>query len=166
VRFSSGLYLVSLQNSTAEIPVVVSGGQYPLTISWEIQSSLKNVSLLIGDRVIPMAAKGSVDISSPLDITVFYQPEKERPGQFVLSQNYPNPFNPTTKIHYELAMSAHVSLKIFDLLGRDVSTLVDEEKPSGSYNFDFNAANLSSGLYFYRLSAGDFVQIRKMAVIK
>ncbi len=90
------------------------------------------------------------------------------PSDFSLSQNYPNPFNPATVINYALAKSEFVSLKIYDLLGNEVATLVNEEKPAGSYNVDFQAHNfkLSSGTYFYRLQAGNFVETKKMVLLK
>ncbi len=85
---------------------------------------------------------------------------------FVLSQNYPNPFNPSTVINYTLQQSAHVALKVYDLLGHEVVSLVDEQKPAGEYFVKFNATNLSSGIYFYRLSAGNFSEMKKMILIK
>lgn len=90
------------------------------------------------------------------------------PSDFSLSQNYPNPFNPTTVINYSLAKSEFVSLKIYDLLGNEVATLINEEKPAGNYNAEFPAHkfNLSSGTYFYRLQAGNFVETKKMILLK
>jgi photosystem II stability/assembly factor-like uncharacterized protein len=84
------------------------------------------------------------------------------PAAFSISQNYPNPFNPSTVISYQLPITSHVSLKIFDLLGREVATLVNEEKRAGSYEVTFNAQNLSSGVYFYQLRSGEFVQTKKL----
>lgn len=88
------------------------------------------------------------------------------PSSFNLSQNYPNPFNPSTKINYELAVEGNVSIKIFDNLGREVSTLINEFKTAGYYTLDFNASNLSSGLYFYRMDAAGFSKIMKMTLVK
>jgi len=88
------------------------------------------------------------------------------PTEFSISQNYPNPFNPTTTIAYSLPKNNFVALKIYDLLGREVATLVNEEKPAGNYEVDFNAANLSSGVYFYRISAGNFVETKKMILLR
>ena len=88
------------------------------------------------------------------------------PVEFNLNQNYPNPFNPTTTISFSLPVAAHVSLKLFDVLGKELSSLVNEEKPAGNYNVEFNAAKLSSGLYIYQLRAGNFVQSRKMILMK
>ncbi|MBS4035409.1 MAG: T9SS type A sorting domain-containing protein [Ignavibacterium sp.] len=88
------------------------------------------------------------------------------PVDFVLHQNYPNPFNPSTRIKYQVSGISHVSLKIYDLLGREAATLVNEQKPAGSYEFDFNADALSSGIYFYRLQAGSFIETKKMIVLR
>src|SRR5207249_1549368 len=75
---------------------------------------------------------------------------------FRLSQNYPNPFNPTTKIEFAIPKSSFVTLKIFDVLGKEVSTLVSENLKTGAYSVDFNGENISAGVYFYRLSADGF----------
>jgi len=96
------------------------------------------------------------------------------PNSFLLMQNYPNPFNPVTTIRYEIQQSANVSLKIFDMTGREIMTLVDEFKEAGYYKTDFNGGNLSSGAYYYRLEvipsnsfgAGDFVDTKKMLLLK
>jgi serine protease len=88
------------------------------------------------------------------------------PAVFKLAQNYPNPFNPSTNISYSLANTQKVSLKVFDVLGREVSTLVSQSQPAGTYTVSFNASKLSSGVYFYRLVAGDFVQTKKMLLVK
>ncbi|MBK7497586.1 MAG: T9SS type A sorting domain-containing protein [Ignavibacteriales bacterium] len=88
------------------------------------------------------------------------------PEKFFLSQNYPNPFNPSTKISWQSPVSSHQTLKIYDVLGNEVATLVNEYRNAGSYEIDFNASKLSSGIYFYRLSAGSFVQTKKMILIK
>lgn len=88
------------------------------------------------------------------------------PQQFLLSQNYPNPFNPTTTIEFSIPKQSFVSLKVYDLLGREVATLVNEELHGGSYKTQFNAPNLSSGVYLYRLNAGGFIQTKKLMLMK
>jgi hypothetical protein len=92
--------------------------------------------------------------------------EEELPFSYSLEQNYPNPFNPTTQIKYSIAKSSHVSLKIFDILGRVVSELVNKEQDPGQYTVDFNASKLASGVYFYRIESGSFVSVKKMMFIK
>ncbi|MDD5361229.1 MAG: S8 family serine peptidase [Ignavibacteria bacterium] len=88
------------------------------------------------------------------------------PTKFELSQNYPNPFNPTTKINFAIPKQGLVTMKIYDVLGREVRTLVNEVKPAGNYSVDFNASELSSGVYFYRVQSGDFSDIKRMILIK
>ena len=88
------------------------------------------------------------------------------PEQFSLEQNYPNPFNPSTTIKYSIPTSEFVTLKVYDVLGSEVATLVNEEKPAGSYEIDFNAAKLSSGIYFYILQAGSYTQTKKLILTK
>lgn len=85
---------------------------------------------------------------------------------FSLEQNYPNPFNPSTSISYSLASEAPVSLKIYDIMGAEVAELVNRKQSAGNYTINFDASNLSSGVYLYKLSAGDFVSVRKMTLIK
>lgn len=88
------------------------------------------------------------------------------PAEFSLEQNYPNPFNPSTSISFSILTSEFVSLKVFDVLGREVATLVNEEKPTGRYKVDFNAANLPSGVYLYKLQAGNFAETKKLMLLK
>jgi hypothetical protein len=88
------------------------------------------------------------------------------PDEFALFQNYPNPFNPTTGIRYQVSGVSDVKLSVFDLLGREVAVLVNEKKAPGSYEVKFDATGLASGVYLYRLTAGDYVQTRKLAVVK
>ncbi len=88
------------------------------------------------------------------------------PSEFAMSQNYPNPFNPSTKIDYDIATDGNVSVVLFDMSGREVAKLVNEFKTAGYYTVNFNASNLSSGMYFYRISAGNFAQTKKMVLVK
>ena len=88
------------------------------------------------------------------------------PDSYNLAQNYPNPFNPTTKISWQTPVGSHQTLKIYDVLGNEVATLVDEFREAGRYEITFDASNLASGIYFYRLNAGSFVETKKMILIK
>lgn len=88
------------------------------------------------------------------------------PNQFSLGQNYPNPFNPSTTIKYQIENSGFVSLKVFDALGREVATLVNENKVPGIYSVNFNALNLPSGIYMYQLKSGNFTDVKKMTFVK
>jgi hypothetical protein len=91
---------------------------------------------------------------------------KQIPGHFVLYQNYPNPFNPYTVISYQLPLTNNVQLIIYDILGREVKTLVNEKQNAGSYQIEFDGSNYPSGIYFYRIEAGNFVESKKMMLVK
>jgi len=88
------------------------------------------------------------------------------PEQFLLEQNYPNPFNPKTIIAFKTAAEGQISLKVYDVLGNEVATLLDEQKPAGSYDVELDASQLTSGIYFYKLTAGEFSSTRKMILLK
>ena len=88
------------------------------------------------------------------------------PTEFKLKQNFPNPFNPSTKITYSIPQAGHVTLKIFNLLGKEVATLVNKKQSAGSYPVEWHPQGLQSGVYFYRLQAGDFTQVRKLTLVK
>jgi hypothetical protein len=85
---------------------------------------------------------------------------------FGFFQNYPNPFNPTTKIRYEIPERSFVTIKVYDVLGKEIAILIDEEKPNGKYEVEFNGNGLASGIYYYRITAGDFTQTKKMILLK
>ena len=88
------------------------------------------------------------------------------PNSFLLSQNYPNPFNPKTIINFQLPKFSSVKLFIYDVLGKEISILVNETLKPGSYNIEWDASNYASGVYFYRLMAGDFSETKKMVLVK
>lgn len=90
----------------------------------------------------------------------------QMPVRYGLMQNYPNPFNPRTTIKYDLPKSSMVKLSVYDILGREVSVLVNDMKNAGSYEVKYDASGLSSGFYFYRIQAGDFVQSKRLVVLK
>ena len=90
----------------------------------------------------------------------------ETPEKFSLSQNYPNPFNPTTKINFAIPKQGFVTLKVYDILGKEVTTLVNEVKTAGSYSVDFNGNNFSSGVYFYKIEVNGFTDAKKMILVK
>ena len=94
------------------------------------------------------------------------QSNQTQSNSFLLSQNYPNPFNPSTTIKYSIPNTGDVSIKVFDVLGKEVVTLVNEEKPTGEYEVKFNAANLTCGIYFYQLKADNFVETKKMILLR
>ena len=107
-----------------------------------------------------------VDFDGTVDYSNIVEVVKDKPTTFELAQNYPNPFNPTTTINYQLPTNALVTLKVYDVVGREVATLVNARQEAGRYDINFNATSLSSGVYFYRLQAGSFVETKKMMLVK
>ncbi|MFQ3597104.1 MAG: T9SS type A sorting domain-containing protein [Chloroherpetonaceae bacterium] len=114
-----------------------------------------------GLRGLTVRLDSIANLSAPTDNRTL-----TKPAQYTLKQNYPNPFNPLTVIGYQLPTSGFVKLDVFDVLGRVVATLVNEQKEAGSYEATFNASALSSGVYFYRLQSGEFVATKKMLLVK
>ena len=132
-------------------------------------------SLLIdttGEEKLYAALLGSTTVDSAMGIYVLNNlitkviSKGSSVTEFKLKQNFPNPFNPTTTIIYALPTDELVVLKIYDILGREVTTLVNEIKQAGTYSVSFNASNLASGIYFYTISAGNFHQTKKMLLIR
>ncbi|MCG6960998.1 T9SS type A sorting domain-containing protein, partial [bacterium BMS3Abin03] len=103
---------------------------------------------------------GSYKYSKTVEISIVL------PNKIELKQNFPNPFNPTTRIQYSIASKQFVSLKVYDSLGKEVKILVNEEKPAGTYEANFSSKNLPSGTYFYKIKAGEFVQTKKMVLLR
>jgi uncharacterized lipoprotein YddW (UPF0748 family) len=129
-------------------------------------SLLENGKYLVADAVMIM-------INRKLSPDVIVSVEEDEikitqnvPSKFMLEQNYPNPFNPTTSIEYSVPSSEYVSLKVYDVLGNEVASLVNENKTAGNYRVDFNASTLSSGVYFYKITAGNYTETKKMMLIK
>ena len=124
--------------------------------------------VLVGSGHEPTNFVASGFLANPqlLGILVNVGENKELPLVYSLSQNYPNPFNPSTTITYELPKTSHVSLSVFDILGREVSVLVNERKETGVHEVKFDGSSLASGAYLCRLQAGTFVQSRKLLLIR
>jgi hypothetical protein len=91
---------------------------------------------------------------------------EEIPVEYPLYQNYPNPFNPITTIKYQIPELTFVTIKVFDVLGNEIDLLVNAEKPIGSYEVEFDGSELTSGIYFYKIQAGDFVETKKMVLLR
>jgi len=150
-------------------------------ISWESDIRLTNdfstsvkVSLSISGQVVHVVWQDNRDGNYEIyykrnptgNVTGIENISLEFPEKFMLEQNYPNPFNPSTTIHFSVPTSEFVTLKVFDVLGNEVATLVNEEQPAGNYEIEFSPAGLSSGIYFYKLHAGSFVETKKMILIR
>ncbi|MHC1737513.1 MAG: choice-of-anchor D domain-containing protein [Ignavibacteriaceae bacterium] len=140
-----------------------AGGNDAIECIWKAGDADKNGSFeyAIGTR------EGRVIVfSGGTDVPTGAKFEDILPSDFSLEQNYPNPFNPETVIEYRLPLKSAVTLKIFDILGNEIKTLVNEEQQQGKYTIGFDASRLASGVYFYRLNAGDFSSSKKMLLLK
>ena len=134
----------------------VSMYQYSNSLSADDANSLRDGA----NNVIQMLLNGNSKLSHDLssyDLT---------PHEYSLGQNYPNPFNPSTSIEYNVPVTGNVTLKVYDILGKEVASLVDKQQDAGSYIVNWNASSLSSGVYFYKLTAGSFTQTKKMMLSK
>jgi hypothetical protein len=128
----------------------------PFTIvTQQVANALNNSS----DH-LPVYAEFDFGIISDVEIIVSDE------MNYFLQQNYPNPFNPTTTIKYQIPELSFVTIKVYDVLGSEIATLINEEKPVGSYEVEFNAPSLPCGIYFYRLQAADFVETKKMVLLR
>src|SRR4030095_12076862 len=167
-------FINTVFNDSAAIPI--SGGTPPFTGSFRPETPLSsfNNNPVNGLWVLSVNDNANIDTGflKAWCIVVSYQTLTggiqtiEIPNYYSLSQNYPNPFNPVTNIKYTIPKTGIVKLKVFDVLGKEVRTLVNELKSPGVYNVDFDASNLASGIYFYRIEAGDFTAVKKMMLVK
>ncbi len=146
--------------------------------SWQVPKILsENCLIRLGNYPCRYDLSDSV---FTIDYSVSIETGNGLPSEFSLEQNYPNPFNPKTKIKFTIPTSPLnpspyqgegqrerlISLKVYDVLGNETATLVNEEKPAGSYEVEFDATELTSGIYFYRLVAGSYIETRKMVLLK
>ncbi len=177
-NFSSDFVPVGSSYSWKMI-VGCTGGNSMGTLSWDSTAVPKNVSIELVDlgndgQALDMHTSGSYRFSlngtDSMLISAVLTGVSDRasvlPSKFALYQNYPNPFNPTTTIAYDLPKAAHVTLKIYDVLGEEVATLVDEQKDAGSYKAWFDGSRFASGVYFYRIEAGSFMASKKFVLMK
>jgi hypothetical protein len=126
---------------------------------------LSKTDLLGSDYPNPDSSQWYLDDYVLEDITVGVK-DFSFPNEYKLEQNYPNPFNPTTKISYQIPGMSFVSLKVYDILDNETATLINEERPIGNYEIEFNGSYSSSGVYFYQLKTGNFIQTKKMLLLK
>jgi hypothetical protein len=137
-------------------PIVLTASQYPVKVSWANFDGGLSAQLDIDGNTTSLRNTGSIILDSPpLSILLKLKVENNTARSYLLHQNYPNPFNPTTVISYSLPEESRVRLTLFNTLGAKVSVLVDEVQPAGAREFKWNASDLPSGLYYYRLEAGD-----------
>lgn len=162
-----------------QTPISLNAGNYWISVQGKTNFHWNQISESFGKKaVVRSNGFGWAPIGgfyeSPTDMYFeFYgstltsvESNIDQPVKFALSQNYPNPFNPSTVISYQLPVSSDVTLKVYDVLGNEVASLVNEEKPEGNYEIDFDAKNLSSGIFLYTLQAGNFSNTKKMIFLK
>ena len=142
-----------------KIGFITAGGNSNSPKNYELKDFVRKTGTYLY-RLKMVDNDGKYDYSKEININV------ATPLKYELMQNYPNPFNPVTTIKFALPEASKVSLKIFSLLGEVVSELVNEEKPAGFHQVEFDASIFSSGIYFYKIEANNFTQIKKMSVIK
>jgi hypothetical protein len=146
----------SIDLNTSQIATIPLGG---------ISGGVITSALLYGTDIFVGTETGGV-FRAQLSVLTGVNERNELPNDFNLSQNYPNPFNPTTTISFRLPSKSYVSLKVFDALGREVSILVSKELTAGKYSEQWNPGSLPSGMYFYRLQAGNYSETRKLVLLK
>jgi hypothetical protein len=139
------------------------------TLTLRVYNSAANMPQLIAQKLVFEANSLQGSVAEPLTLTSAPLGVHDRfgkPTEFALDQNYPNPFNPATMISYQLPKAAQVTLKVFDILGNEVQTLVNQEQDAGYYDVRFNAGQLVSGIYVYTIQAGDFKATKKLMLVK
>jgi hypothetical protein len=163
IRYSSGKIAEDISASQS---IEMSGVVYPVKIQVENMhakftdgfSNEFNKELIPGEELIIY--------DNQINKLIVQSSHSSTPVKYSLDQNFPNPFNPVTTIKFSIANSGVVTLKVFDILGREVATLLNEEKPAGNYEVEFNASELASGIYFYKLQSGNYVETKKMILMK
>ncbi|MDI6767424.1 MAG: YCF48-related protein [Bacteroidota bacterium] len=183
IRYGSNRMIeVVEEGKEKEIPIMISSGEYPITLRWRLNSSTVTASLKIDGKEIPLRVNGSTDIRHQTShISLALRGVPNIPQEFSLEQNYPNPFNPVTVIRYQLPGDVgrnviptySVTLRVYNILGQEVVTLVDRIEDAGYKSVDWDAAGQASGVYIYKLEATRianyaeaFTQVRKMILIR
>jgi subtilisin family serine protease len=166
-------YINTVFNDSASMPI--SAGTPPFTGSFRPESPLSvfNGQNPIGDWIFRVNDNTTGDTGRVMNycITIYYDAlvgigNNSIPQSYVLEQNYPNPFNPVTTIRYSIPVAEFVNLKIYDILGREVKTLVSGMKEAGMHTVDFESEDIASGIYLYKMESGDFTAVKKMMLIK
>ena len=142
------------------------GSAIPLNVTYTIQTGALNRSYSVVYYNGFEITSDTLTVINPSTTDIEGSSEKYYPQEYTLSQNYPNPFNPETNISFRIPSQSYVTLKVFDPLGREIATLVSEELPKGDYTRQWNGMNVSSGIYFYRLQAGSFIETKKVILLR
>ncbi|MBI5214142.1 MAG: T9SS type A sorting domain-containing protein [Ignavibacteriae bacterium] len=166
-RFTTNKFVESNEKKTRkEIPIRISSAMYPLSFTWNIKN-LTFAILLIDGKHFSLSGTGTTRSVIPIaNSSLIFWGNSMLPNTFSLSQNYPNPFNPSTIINYQLPVDNYVTLKVFNLLGQEVATLVDGVQEAGEQSVEWDASGFPSGIYYYKLQAGSFEETRKLLLMK
>ena len=153
--------------NTTGVPAPITAGTYTFYYTYKILSNWADTSIytvaFVQNDINKEVINSGRGHYTPVNIS---GNNTGLPLEYKLHQNFPNPFNPVTRISYDIPLSGDVSLKVYDVLGNEVASLVNGFIPAGKYNYDFNASDLSSGIYFYELVAGNYSATKKMLLIK
>jgi hypothetical protein len=164
VRYGSGRIAENISSNTQTI--IMSGIEYPLTVKvYDIDIRIKDETGKIVDAALESGEELTINSISVNKLLV-HSEEVNVPEEYTLEQNYPNPFNPNTKIKFAIPKESFVRLSIYNTLGELISTLVAKQMNPGYYEYEYVASKLPSGVYLYSLKAGDFVETKKMILIK
>ena len=148
----------------------LNGNENDLIAYWKLNEGSGDIILdnsinEINGKIILAEYDWGIDYSTLVDVED-YTDVTSLPKRFSLYQNYPNPFNPSTIIKYQIPADSFVQLKIYDILGSEISTLINQRQPSGIYEIEFNNTNIASGMYFDKLSVGKLTETKKMILMK
>ena len=170
IRFSTQRYAERIQSGQKQDFEISSQSlRFPLVLQWHFTSEISGVELEAGSKRFRLAGDGTLTLSqaSSSRFVLHYDGiESHIPTEFSLDQNYPNPFNPATLITYSVPVTQHVKIVVFDILGREISTLVDNIESPGTRSVEFDATSLPSGLYFYRIVSAQYSATRAMILGK
>jgi len=170
VRFSSQRIAEFVgKGERKEVSIIISSAAFPVKIQWKESSENAGSRLLIDGASLRIHDTGEIVLSnrsSLVKLQLASSTQGDMPKSFALLQNYPNPFNPLTVIGYQISAPRLVSLKVYDILGQLVATLVDETQQPGTYRAEWDAGKSPSGVYYYRLRAGQFTDVKKMVLLR
>ena len=153
INWAATGYLICAAANSQSSPMIVSNGNLGAIVVWQDFRNGNNFDIYeTGFNISGLVSTGNNGLLIP--------------DEFSISQNYPNPFNPSTTINYQLPIAGNVKISIYDALGKNVATLVDKSQNAGSYNIQWNASNLPSGVYIYKIETGSFTSSKKMMLIK
>ncbi len=165
VRFKTQNKIEMVKEQSREIPIQILSAEYPVTIRWTDGAAI----LIVNNEEIQMQGVGTTTILNPetlVKLKLSPSSKIELPNEFALMQNYPNPFNPTTVIRYSLPVDSWVTLKVYNILGEEVVTLINNFQEAGYKSVEWNANGFSSGVYTYRLNIGAYSAVKKLMYIR